>query len=265
MLILDPTYGEYIHVLERVIGCRADRLILERARDYRLDLERLAEAFQRRYDLIALVNPNSPTGQHVPKDKLLAALRQAPASTRIWIDETYVEYAGRDQSLEAEAAVSPNLVVCKSMSKIYALSGARAAYLCARPGLLEELRGLAPPWAVSLPAQVAAIEALKDPAYYEARIEETRRLRAQLLEALRPLPWDITPGIANFLLCHLRREKPGAAALAARCRERGLFVRDASTMGGSFGDRAVRIAVKDAATNERMARILRDVFAAHSD
>ena len=46
------------------------------------------------------------------------------------------------------------------MSKTYALSGARVAYLCASPHQLEGLRPLCPPWAVSLPAQIAAVKAL---------------------------------------------------------------------------------------------------------
>ena len=49
------------------------------------------------------------------------------------------------------------------MSKVYALSGARCAYLCASPHLLETLRSITPPWAVSLPGQVAAVAALRDP------------------------------------------------------------------------------------------------------
>jgi histidinol-phosphate/aromatic aminotransferase/cobyric acid decarboxylase-like protein len=49
------------------------------------------------------------------------------------VDETYIDYAGSGESVESLTAVHPNLVVCKSMSKAYALSGARVAYLCAAP------------------------------------------------------------------------------------------------------------------------------------
>src|SRR5207253_3508256 len=119
---------------------------------------------------------------------LAGILRRAPARTRVWVDETYVEYADRDpssrgqrrpgegESLEAFAAVSENVIVCKSMSKVYALSGARAAYLCAGAHQLEELRAITPPWVVSLPAQVAAVKALEDPQYYDAQYSETRAL-----------------------------------------------------------------------------------------
>ena len=173
VLILDPTYGEYSHVLEKVIGCTVDRLLLDRAHGYEVNLAKLEAALAEGYDLVALVNPNSPTGRHVPREKLERVLRTAPLHTRIWVDETYVEYAGADQSLEKFAAASENAIVAKSMSKVYALSGARAAYLCAGAHQLEALRAITPPWVIGLPAQVAAVRALQDPAYYAARYRET--------------------------------------------------------------------------------------------
>lgn len=256
-LILDPTYGEYAHVLERVMGCTTDRLTLSRDTGYAVDLARLEAAFADHYDLIVLVNPNSPTGQHIPRADLERVLRRAPMRTRVWVDETYVEYAGANESLERFTTDSENVVVCKSMSKVYALSGARVAYLCAGPHQLEDLRAITPPWVVSLPAQVAAVRALGDPNYYAARHCETRRLRATLGAELSAFGWEVLPGIANFLLCHLPSEGPDAATVVARCRRQGLFLRDAALMGSRLGRRAIRIAVKDADTNRRMVGIIK--------
>jgi histidinol-phosphate/aromatic aminotransferase/cobyric acid decarboxylase-like protein len=80
-------------------------------------------------------------------------------------DEAYVRYAGMDQSLAQWAAESTNVVVCTSMSKMYALSGMRVAYLISNAPTAAALRRWTPPWAVSLPAQLAAVAALRDPAY----------------------------------------------------------------------------------------------------
>ncbi len=258
VLILDPTYGEYAHLLERVIRCRVDRLRLSRSEQYRLDPRRLERNLTGGYDLVVLVNPDSPAGQHVPREQLEEVLKKASSATRVWVDETYVDYAGPGQTLEPFAARSENVIVCKSMSKTYALSGARVAYLCAAPHQLESLRPLTPPWAISLPAQVAAVKALDDPDYYAAKYQETHALRRQLAEWLKPLNWKIISGVTNFLLCHLPENGPDAESVVARCRERGLFLRNAATMGTVLGDRAIRIAVKDAATNRRMIEILRE-------
>lgn len=257
VLILDPTYGEYAHVLENVIGCNVDRLFLSRGNDYRVELEDLRAKLRNHYQLIVLVNPNSPTGQHVRRSELVAALQDVPDNTLVWVDETYVEFAGSDQSLEAFATRSKNIVVCKSMSKVYALSGARAAYLCGPKEILAGLRGITPPWAVSLPAQVTAVAALQDPDYYAARYQQTHSLRADLVRKLNQLHgWEILSGIANFVLCHLPSAVPTAAELVAQCREHNLFIRDADAMGSTFGGRAVRIAVKDALSNARIFDIL---------
>lgn len=255
VLILDPTYGEYAHVLERVVGCTVDRLRVTRDHGYDVDLDRLAAAVRDNYDLVVLVNPNSPTGRFIPRGKMESLLRAVPDRTRVWIDETYIDYAGTGQTLEGFAAGSENVVVCKSMSKVYALSGARVAYLCAGAHQLERLRAITPPWVVSLPAQVAAVAALQDEKYYQARWQETHALRGVLQRQLDLLGWQIVPGIANFLLTHVPDGISTARDLVTECRSQGLFIRDASTMG-DLGERAVRIAVKDEQTNRRMVEIL---------
>jgi histidinol-phosphate/aromatic aminotransferase/cobyric acid decarboxylase-like protein len=253
-------YGEYAHVLEQVIGCHVDRLELYRAENYDVSLSRLATALRGGYDLIVLVNPNSPTGRHVSRIQLEGCLRLAPSTTRVWVDETYVDYVGGEESLERFAAESANVVVCKSMSKVYALSGVRSAYLVGAPAMVEELRSITPPWAVGLPAQVAAVNALMDPEYYAARHAETNRLREDLSRALRALGMEVVPGCANFLLAHLPPSGPMAEAVIAGCRERGLFLRNAAGMGTNLGRHALRIAVKDAVTNRRIIEIMASVL-----
>jgi histidinol-phosphate/aromatic aminotransferase/cobyric acid decarboxylase-like protein len=259
VLLLDPAYGEYAHILERVIRCQVERFTLRREEAYAVNLDLLANRLQEPFDLVILVNPNNPTGRFVPRCNLESLLRCIPARTRVWIDEAYLDYAGAAESTEGFAANSRNVVVCKSMSKVYALSGARAAYLCAAPERLAELRSLTPPWAVSLPGQIAAVKALQDPAYYAARYAQTHRLRARLEAELAAFPgWEIVPGCANFVLCHLPEDGPDAAAVVQRCRARGLFLRDAGVMGGHLGRHALRIAVKDLPTQQRMMALLEE-------
>jgi histidinol-phosphate/aromatic aminotransferase/cobyric acid decarboxylase-like protein len=167
-----------------------------------------------------------------------------------------VDYVAPNESIEQFAARSENVVVCKSMSKAYGLSGARVAYLCAGAHQLESLRAITPPWVVSLPAQVAATLALQDGEYYAARYAETRILRERLGEQLRRLGWDVVPGTANFLLCHLPDGGPPSDTLILECQRDGHFLRNPGPMGSGLGDRAIRVAVKDADTNARMLRII---------
>ncbi|MBZ5686150.1 MAG: aminotransferase class I/II-fold pyridoxal phosphate-dependent enzyme [Acidobacteriia bacterium] len=265
VLLLDPSYGEYGHVTEHVVGCRVDRVKLLREENYQLNPDALeARLMNGRYDLVVIVNPNSPTGQHVPRHTLESIISRISDETRVWIDETYVDYVGGDESVEAFAAASQNVVVCKSMSKVYALSGVRAAYACAPPRVAARLREISPPWAVSLPAQVAAVRALNDPEYYSARYRETHLLRETLATALRALGLDVIPAVANFLLCHLPETFPDAATVSRRCREHGIYIRDAGEISSVLGPRALRIVVKDDQTNRRMIEVLREILCANS-
>jgi histidinol-phosphate/aromatic aminotransferase/cobyric acid decarboxylase-like protein len=144
----------------------------------------------------------------------------------MWIDEAYVDYVGASESLERFAAESENIIVCKTMSKVYALSGMRVAYLCASPHQLSDLITLTPPWAVGLPAQVAAVRALEDAAYYEEQYRSTHLLRGEMHEALRGIGiHEIVPGEANFLMFHLDESQPTAVQVIERARGAGVFVR----------------------------------------
>ncbi len=262
VLLLDPTYGEYVHVCQHVIGCRVERLLLTRATDYQVDLENLHRRLKLGdYDLAVIVNPNNPTGRHVPRPALEETLTDLPGTTMAWIDEAYVDYIGANESLERFATLRPNVVVCKSLSKAYALSGMRAGYLCGSTETLAPLRAWTPPWVIGLAAQTAAMRAIQDPEYYQARYSETAALKQQLVDGLRrfQLDWHILDGKANFVLCHLPLGGPTAAEWVQRCRARGLFVRDVAAMGTRLGPHVLRIAVKDAATNDRMLAILRDL------
>jgi len=261
VLVLDPMYGEYVHILEKVIGCHVDRLVLQRLDKYVVNLEELRARAALGYDLIVLVNPNNPTGQHVAGHKLKEVLSGIPGSTRIWVDEAYIDYAGADESLERFAGTRENTIVCKTMSKVYALSGMRVAYLCGSLHQLSDLVPITPPWAVSLPAQVAAVKALGDTSYYEKRYQETRKLRHQLVEGLEGIGiHEIVPGRANFVMFHLELDQPSAAWVLSEAAKRGVFVRDASLMGTQLGPRALRPTVKDQNANDRILATLKSVL-----
>lgn len=254
ILLLEPTYSEYAHVAENVVGCGIDRLTLNPDDGFYVDVAQLEERLSRGYDPTVIVNPNNPTGRHIPRQDLIDVLSRVSPRTLVWIDETYIDYLDPGESLDQFAATSRNVIVGKSTSKVYALSGLRVGYLCGPPGLLDPLRQLTPPWAVSLPGQIAAVTALQDVEYYRRRYDQTHYLRDSLLELA---DFRIVPGVANYLLCQLPADGPTARTLIPRCRSEKLFLRDASATAPSLDNRWFRIGVKDAETNLRMVEIIR--------
>ncbi|USQ85228.1 histidinol-phosphate aminotransferase family protein [Streptomyces phaeoluteigriseus] len=260
VLLMDPGYGEYAHVTERVIGCRVDRFRLRREDGWRIDPARLSAAVgSGRYDLVVVVNPNNPTGRHAPAADLRSLIAAAPARTRWWIDEAYLGYVDQAESLADLAATDPRVVVCTSLSKMYALSGMRAAYLVAEPDTAARLRRWTPPWPVSLPAQLAAVAALRDPAYYSDCWLRTHTLRRQLADDLRESDETLVveESVANFLGVTLPAGGPSAARFVGECRRHDVYLRDLSPLSSLYQGRTVRIAVRETAENARVVAAVR--------
>lgn len=237
ILVLDPSYGEYAHVGE-LAGATVHRFTLDPPH-FTLDLDRwTTEA--RDYDLAIVVNPNNPTGQAIPAPDLEAALRKIPASTRIWIDEAYAP----GSALDLAHLDLPNLFVVRSMSKAFALSGLRAAYLVGPEHEIDALRSWMPPWAVSLPAQIAAVAALSEPDYYRDRYADTALKRHELAETLGRKGLEVESGAGNWALARLPLGSPNARDVCERLATEGIYIRDAGRTSPALGDRYLRIAVR---------------------
>jgi histidinol-phosphate aminotransferase len=257
-LLLDPMYGEYRYLLSTVMDAEVVQYALSKTGGFVVDTDAISTKVQlTRPDLIILVNPNSPTGQHWPRSQVTRFLDNVPDSVTVVIDETYIEYVGSEESLEQKVIQHPNLVVIKSMSKVYALSGLRAGYLVAHPSVIRRLASWLPPWSVSLPAQLAGIEALGDPGYYREQYRYTALLRDELTSRLCCNPSLRTyRSEANFILVETAFS---AQTVVDRLSAHNVFVRNCDSMSDRFNDRFIRIAVKRQRENEQIADALQIV------
>ena len=255
VLVVEPQYGEYRHVLQNVVGCRIESLWLDPGG---ASTRPVIPVIEGAFDWIIIVDPNNPLGYRLDTLALLDFLTIVPPSTRVWIDRTYAPFEGSDHVLEQLAAASENVVVGISMSKAWALSGLRLGYLCGPRPLMRDARRASPPWGLSRPSQAAALAALADPDYYLDRYLTTATLRGDLRAGLAAIP-GLRPrdGAANFVFCELD-EPLDADTIREGCAARGLFVR-AFPADARLRDRALRIAVKDATTQGRMLQIIAEV------
>jgi histidinol-phosphate/aromatic aminotransferase/cobyric acid decarboxylase-like protein len=263
VLVLDPMYGEYTHIMENVLDVELIRNFQSKQNAFQIEPDSLSQqASEAAADMIILVNPNNPTGQFVTQDFVRDLLTELDSDTLLFIDETYIDYVKPSQSVETWVSQYKNLIVLKSMSKFYALSGARAAYLAASREIIEHLKTFSPPWAVSLLGQVAAVEALQDERYYHKKVAETHELRCELtkeLSAMRAL--KIYDSVANFILMELTHTEKLAAQVYHAVRAHGVHIRNCDSQSLRFAGKFIRTAVKDRASNHKIAQALRRVLA----
>lgn len=256
-VLLDPTYGEYAHIILNLVQAELRPFELHKESQFRLEINELIQfVITTEPAFVVIVNPNSPSGASTPKSEFLQLIEAVPKQTTIVIDETYIEYAGRAESLEQDVMRHTNLVIIKSMSKVYALSGVRVGYIVASEEIIDKLSIIIPPWAVSLIGQIAGVEALKDGAYYSEKYRETHTLRDEFMQRIAQIP-GLSPyeSVANFFLVELASPL-SAAAICKALEQQNIFIRNTDSMSSRFHDDFIRIAVKSKEQNEQIIQAL---------
>jgi histidinol-phosphate/aromatic aminotransferase/cobyric acid decarboxylase-like protein len=254
VVVLDPTYVEYLHVANSLLDLPVFAIPLDEDFDAAELVDSIISALLPG-DLLILVNPNSPTGTFIPRSEMARLIDRLPEGVKLWMDETYMEYVGSHESCEALAAARPGVVVCKSMSKVYALSGLRVAYLVGHPDGMDELSRMIPPWSVSLPAMMAAIIALREVRHYKMYYEATESNRLDFADRLRGIGCRVWPSTINCLLTKPPDDAPKVSRILKKLVAEGIYLRDASAMGAS-AEGWLRITVRGQSDNARVLHAL---------
>jgi histidinol-phosphate aminotransferase len=270
VVVLDPMYGEYVHILDSLLKCEIARCAQSAQSDFVVDIDKVLEA-SRGAKMVIVVNPNNPTGQPISRESLRKLVDGVSKDTIVFVDEAYVDYVMPAVTVEGWVADRPNLMVLKSMSKFYGLSGCRVGYLVAPKAIAQHVRRFQPPWCVSTLAQVAAVEALLDEDYYYGKVRETHQLREEMAAELAKIPGlRLIPSVTNYILMELTdlqspkspTERRGASRLIAEYTRRShVFIRDCTSQSVHFNGRFIRTAVKDPTSNSRVVEALRAAMA----
>ena len=192
-----PTYSMYPEYARDamtgwVVGRRED--------DFSLDVDHaLAVIEEHQPSVVLLPSPNNPTGTALPLATVRALCAAAPGV--VVIDEAYGEFrrAGTPSALEL-LPTTANLVVSRTMSKAFALAGARLGYLAASADVCDALRVVRLPYHLSAVTQAVALVALRHSGELLARVDDLRAERDILVDWLRGLGLEVAESDANFVL-----------------------------------------------------------------
>jgi histidinol-phosphate aminotransferase len=221
----DPSYG--MHPL--IAGVTATGWVsAARDADFGLDRAGVVEAIRaHRPDLVFLTSPNNPTGTALAPEVIEAACAAAPGM--VVVDEAYAEFA-RDPGSTALRLLPrrPRLVVTRTMSKAFALAGARVGYLAADPAVIDALLLVRLPYHLSSPTQAVARAALAHAGELLATVADIRAQRDALVGWLRGLPLRVAASDANFVLFG---EFPDAHGVWRRLLAEGVLIREAGPPG----------------------------------
>ncbi|MCW2778883.1 MAG: pat [Frankiales bacterium] len=216
------------------------------------DLDAMAAAVTDRTRLVLLCTPNNPTGPALQEADVVAFLERVPRDVLVVLDEAYAEFVTEPGAVDGTRLLAdhPNLAVLRSFSKAYGLAGLRVGFcLTASPEVGAALRQVQVPFAVSLPAQVAALASLDATDELAERVALVVAEREPLRQALIALGHDVPPAQGNFVWLPAGADSD---RLAAAFEDAGVLVR-------CFSGEGVRVTVTTAQDSERVLAAVRDL------
>ena len=222
------------------------------ARPHPCERARLLDEVSERTRAVVLCNPNDPTGDHMRAGELGTLLSALPEHVHVLLDEALVHFQDVEDVDACLRLVDafPRLLVVRTFSKAYGLSGLRVGY--AVSGDASLLAAVAPVLGVNALSQAAVEHALRTgDAEIERRRQAVSRERARLLDGLAELPVDVSPSQANFVW--LAAHGMSGDQLAHGLRRQGVIVAPGGPLGA---DDHIRATVRDAAATDRLLRAL---------
>ena len=191
---------------------------------FMLSEDRVAAAAHAGPNVVFVCSPNNPTGNAQPVEAVASLAGRTDAL--VIVDEAYVEFGG--STCLPLVADHPNVVVTRTMSKAFALAGARIGYALASPDVVQDLQRVRLPYHLSATTQAAGLAALRHAKEAMSLLDAIRDERDRILAALRALPnVTVYPSDANFVL--FVPPKP-AAEVWQGLVNRGVLIRDLSTV-----------------------------------
>lgn len=190
--IPDPTFGLYATAAE-MAGVRT-RLV-PTGDDFRINIKTLTQSVPQ---AVILANPNAPTGlcmQAGQIERLLQSYRGL-----VVVDEAYVEFAPEGTSVLRFIERYDNLLVLRTFSKAYGLSGIRIGFAAGNERLIQAMGKGRETFSVNAVAQLAAEAAVADPSYMRSTVERIAETRERFCTSLRRMGWTVTPSVTNFVL-----------------------------------------------------------------
>ena len=234
-----PTYILYRSLAE-IQGAVSE--IVPFRSDWSLPDEFFAAPEPQKLRLVFLPNPNSPSGTSLPKQRILEIAERLPCP--LVVDEAYADFA--DEHCIDLVSQCDKLIVCRTMSKAYALAGLRFGYLVAAPHLVEQMMKVKDSYNCDSLSIAAAAAALADDDWQKENRRKIIATKNRLTERMRELGFDVPESRANFTW-NTRSDMP-VKPIYEYLKQRGFLVRSMDYPGWGEG---LRISVGTDAQTDR--------------
>jgi histidinol-phosphate aminotransferase len=195
--------------------------------DYQYDLDAMAaKADPAKHSLIYICNPNNPTGNMLPPDKLRKFIDEVSPKVPVLVDEAYIDYATdpKTDCMVDKVKEGKNVIVLRTLSKLYAFAGMRLGYALGKPELLQDIsKYTMNGFGLSLPTIRGAIAAFADADNQKMVLTKTAESKKYAMDFLTKAGYKVIPSYANFMLFPVNMK---GSELNAKLMNEGVMVRN---------------------------------------
>ena len=210
-LIWAPTFTEYGRALSQAQSKVKTLASWDPEKTISLD-ELIKSTIAAHPDLVFLCNPNNPTGALWSIAELEQIVSEFQKAGIIFVlDEAFIDFVGTEFSFASRVNDFDNLIVLRSLTKIYALAGLRCGYLLCGRSLNRHISHFLEPWSLNSLAIEAAVVALEnDHDFIQQTIAFVKKERDYLFQELQKISFiSPFPAHANYILAKLENRKGG--------------------------------------------------------
>ena len=257
-LIPVPTFSEYGEALEKN---GSDVNYFELAYPFDITDALLEELKKGEYDFLVICNPNNPTGSLIDND-LMNEIMNYTKENNIYVllDECFYDMTDDEMglnSLISDIDKYPNLIILKSLTKLYAIPGLRLGYgISSDTDLISKIATIGQPWSVNVMAELAGCAALKDYIYRSKSIHYLKKEREYLYNGLKELGFEVWKSNANYIFFRVE----GCNNLDELLFHKYILLRHCDTYKG-LNSEYYRAAVKSRVENNYLLHSLKKVLA----
>ena len=256
VLVLAPTFSEYEEATRAVDG-EIIYYNLKEENNFTIQ-EDILDIIDYNLDLIFICNPNNPTGVVTYKGILEKILIKAKDNNVILImDESFLDFIEEDMSMISYINEYDNLIIIKSLTKLFALPGIRIGYgVCRNNEIKYKVNKISPAWNINILAEIATKTALKDKSYIKETLEFIKNEKEYLYNELRKLEQIkvYTPS-ANFILLRTLKN----IDLKNQLLKHNILVRSCSNYEGLNGT-YYRVAIRNHCENIKLVAVLKKII-----
>ncbi len=260
MTIPVPSFNEY----ENTLGPGHVQPYNLAETGFALDPKRMVEEVRKGGSNAALIiNPNNPTSMYLPKKDVIGLLEELKDLDLIVLDESFIDFVDAEPSPSLIDVYTryPNLVILKSISKVYGVPGLRLGYiLTVGQRLAEGISRELPIWNINSLAEYFLEIFIKYQSDFESSCRKVMADRKEFLEGLKAVPYlDVFPAQANYVFARIKDARTSADLKTQLFGRHDLLIKDCGNKSGLPDKKYVRISIRKKDDNDRLIRALREL------